>query len=206
MPTTRVDLYTRDANGYHRCDVRGIYPKDTTTFVLRFVGDNMKRVWETLPKRTDFATARKLCLEKELALSNPALNTPSLRRAPVRVLPAPDGRVRIADAIEKYIDACWAENNHVDKTVKVKAQELGRFAEYMRTTRKKEHVADLNRSDMLAYRDWMFKDGYMPWTVVGDLMGATTMLKKNPLFSVKGLLLAEDWPDFPQHRAEAVFG
>jgi|SRR5690349_22295495 len=135
--------------------------------------------------------------EQSPALSNPALNTPSLRRVPVKVLPAPDDRVRIADAIEKYIDACWAENNHVDKTVKVKAQELGRFAEYMRTTRKKEHVADLNRSDMLAYRDWMLKDGYMPWTVVGDLMGATTMLKKTPLLQVKGLLIARIGPTSP---------
>lgn len=196
---TKVSLYTRDSGGYRKTDPRGIYPADRTTFVLRYVGDDMKRVWETLPKNTDFATARKLCLQKELRLSDPALNTPSLHREPTKILPVPtgDGRVRIADAIEKYIDQCWAENNHVAKTVKVKAQELGRFADYMRTTRQKEHVADLNRSDMLAYRDWMFKDGYMPWTVVGDLMGATTMLKKNPLLPVKGLLLAEDWPDFP---------
>ena len=196
---TKVSLYTRDSGGYRKTDPRGIYPADSTTFVLRYVGDDMKRVRETLPKNTDFATARKLCLEKELRLSNPALNTPSLRKEPTKDLPVPagDGRVRIADAIEKYIDQCWAENNHIAKTVKVKAQELGRFAEFCRVQRKKEHVADLNRADMLAYRDWMFKDRYMPWTVTGDLMGVTTMLKRNPLLSVKGLLKSEDWPDFP---------
>ena len=198
MPNNRVNLYTRDANGYHRCDVRGIYPKDTTTFVFRYVGDDMKRVWETLPKNTDFATARKLCLQKELWLGDPVAQTPSIKREPAKAaVPAGDGRVRIADSIEKYIDQCWAENNHVAKTVKVKAQELGRFAEFCREQRKKEHVVDLNRADMLAYRDWMFKEGYMPWTVTGDLMGVTTMLKRNPLLSVKGLLKSEDWPDFP---------
>jgi integrase len=197
MPNTRVNLYTRDANGYHKCDVRGIYPKDTTTFVLRFVGDNMKRVWETLPAGTDFATARKLCLEKELRLSDPAQNTPSLYRAPVKVLPATDGCVRIADAVEKYIDQCWQENNLVAKTIRVKTQELGRFAEFCRVQRKKEHIADLNRADMLAYRDWMFAEGYMPWTVTGDLMSVVTYLKKNPLLAVKGLLTTDDWPDFP---------
>jgi site-specific recombinase XerD len=194
---TTVSLYIRDSRGYRKTDPRGIYPKDRTTFVLRYVGDDMKRVWETLPKNTDFATARKLCLEKELRLSDPALNTPSLKHVPVKVLPASDGRVRIADAIREYIDMLWAENNLVAKTIRVKAQELGRFAEFCRTKRNKEHIADLDRADMLAYRDWMYKQGYMPWTVTGDLMSATTMLKKNPLLPGKGLLTADDWPDFP---------
>ncbi|HEV2289928.1 MAG TPA: site-specific integrase [Candidatus Acidoferrales bacterium] len=195
---TKVSLYTRDERGkYHKTDSRGIYPKDRTSFIIRYTGDNMKRVWETLPKGTDFAGARKLALEKELRLSDPSLNTPSLKRVPVKVIPPLDGRVGIADAAEKYIDLLWAENNHVAKTVRVKAQELRRFAEFCRTQRKKEHVANLDRHDMLAYRDWLYSEGYMPWTVVGDLMSATTMLKKNPLLSVRGLLTSDDWPDFP---------
>ena len=116
-------------------------------------------------------------MEKELGSRSRAEHSVS-KRVPVKVLPAPDGRVRIADAVEEYIDLLWAENNHVAKTVRVKAQELGRFAEFCRVQRKKEQVADLDRYDMLAYRDWMYKDGYMPWTVRGDLMGATTMLKE----------------------------
>ena len=100
---TKVSLYTRDSGGYRKTDPRGIYPADRTTFVLRYVGDDMKRVWETLPKNTNFAAERKLCLEKELRLSNPALNAPSLRKEPTKVqrTPAGDGRVRIADGIEK---------------------------------------------------------------------------------------------------------
>ena len=68
--------------------------------MLRYVGDKMQRGWETLPKGTNSATARKLALEKELRLSNPALNTPSPRRVPMKALadPAGDGRVRIAEA------------------------------------------------------------------------------------------------------------
>ena len=198
MVNTTVSLYTRDERGYRKTDPRGIYPADRTTFVLRYVGDDMKRVWQTLPKNTTFARASRLCLEKELSLGDPAAQTPSIKREATKAAaPAGDGRIRIADAIGKYIDALWAERNHVDKTVKVKTQELGRFAEFCRTQRKKECLADLDRSDMLAYRDWMYSEGYMPWTVVGDLMGATTMLKKNPLMSVTGLLKAEDWPDFP---------
>src|ERR1022692_3022489 len=103
MPNNRVTLYHRDASGYHRCDVRGIFGKDTT-FVLRYVGDKMQRVWETLPKGTDFPTARKLTLEKELRLSDPAQNTPSLKRDPMKVprVTAGDGRVRLADAVQKH--------------------------------------------------------------------------------------------------------
>jgi hypothetical protein len=65
---------------------QGIYPADATKFVLRFVGDKMQRVWETLPNGTDFATARKLCLEKELALASPPE-------------PKPDGSCRLAQLI-----------------------------------------------------------------------------------------------------------
>jgi hypothetical protein len=43
---TKVSLYTRDSGGYRKTDPRGIYPADSTTFVLRYVGDDMKRVWE----------------------------------------------------------------------------------------------------------------------------------------------------------------
>jgi len=195
----RVVLYYRNVSGYHRCDVRGIYPKETTTFVLRYVGMNAKRVWETLPKGTDFAKARKLALEKELFLTSPEGLVPETKaKNPAKIVaPANDGRVRIADAAEKYVDMLWTENNHVAKTVRIKAQELKRFSEFCRVQRKKEHIADLDRYDMLAYRDWLEAEGYMPWTVTGDLMSATTMLKKNPLLPAKSLLTAEDWPDFP---------
>ena len=105
MVNTTVSLYTRDERGYRKTDPRGIYPADRTTFVLRYVGDDMKRVWETLPKNTNFAGARKLCLEKELWLGDPAAQTPSIKREPAKAaVPAGDGRIRIADAIGKYID------------------------------------------------------------------------------------------------------
>jgi integrase len=196
MPNNRVTLYHRDAHGYHRCDVRGIYPSDTTTFVLRYVGDDMKRVWETLPKGTDFATARKLALEKELRLSNPALNTPSLRRVPAKISPAPagDGRVRIAEANDAYIGACWKENNLRARTIKDKATELKRWAEFMKDERKKECVDDIDRADLLEFRDWLFDDGYAPWTVKTNMGTAVTMLKRNPLRHVTGLLKRGDWP------------
>ena len=62
---TKVSLYTRDSGGYRKTDPRGIYPADSTTFVLRYVGDDMKRVWETLPEQLCFghlaAVVRVVC-------------------------------------------------------------------------------------------------------------------------------------------------
>ena len=195
---SKVSLYHRDANGYHRCDPRGIYPADSTTFVLRYEKERDKRTWERLPPGTDFATARRMALEKELFLSSHEGRFPTLkvRLVPMRTdaTPAGDRRIRIAHAIEKYIDALWAEGNQRPRTIKDKAFELGRWAEFTRTERKKEHVEDLVRADLLAFRDWLYKHGYADWTVESNLMSVTTCLKHNPLRQVTHLLKTEDWP------------
>jgi hypothetical protein len=166
MPNNKVTLYTRATDGkYRKADPRGIYGKDTA-FVLRFVGDNMKRTYETLPRGPDFATARRLCLEKELALSNPAQNTPSLKHPPkAHAVPADNGRVRIPDIIDAYVNALWSENNLRARTIKDKTQELRRWAEFMREERKKEFADEIDRADFLRFRDKMFNDGLAAWTV-----------------------------------------
>jgi hypothetical protein len=161
MPNTKVNLYT-------------VTP--TATAAATF-GESTRKTRRRSCRDTS-ATKCSLCGRRcrRAPISRPRGSSPlepgtehavnQLRPDESRRRPG-DGRVRIAEANEAYVNVPWQENNHVAKTVRVKAQELGRFAEFMRTKRKKEHIADLDRSDMLAYRDWMFLEGYMSWTVAG---------------------------------------
>ena len=184
----RVSVYRRDSDGkYHFCDPRGNYSRDTT-FVLRYEAEKGHRVWETLPAGTDHTTARRKALERELVLTG----TPSLSKAQAKPKVVP-GYTRLRDAADAYIDALWAEGNLVAKTIKGKKFELYRWIGWA----KKQHVDELERSDMISFRDRLRAEGLAEWTVESNLMTVITMLKHNPLKQVTGLLKPQDWPEIP---------
>jgi integrase len=62
---------------------------------------------------------------------------------------------------------------------------------------KKQHVEELDRSDMIAFRDKLRVEGLAEWTVESNLMTVITMLKHNPLKQVTGLQKPQDWPEIP---------
>jgi len=189
----RVSVYRRDNDGkYHFCDPRGNYSRDTT-FVLRYEAEKGHRVWETLPAGTDHTTARRKALERELALTG----TPSLSKAQAKPKPLP-GFTRIRDAADKYIDALWAEGNLVPRTIKDKRFELNRWMGWAT----KQHIEELERADLIAFRDRLHSEGLAEWTVKTNMTTVVTMLKHNPLKQITGLLKPEDWPDIEDTEPE----
>jgi integrase len=127
-------------------------------------------------------------LERELALTG----TPSLSKAQAKPKVVP-GYSRLRDAADAYIDALWAEGNLVAKTIKGKKFELYRWIGWA----KKQHVDELERSDMISFRDRLRAEGLAEWTVESNLMTVITMLKHNPLKRVTGVLKPQDWPEIP---------
>jgi hypothetical protein len=189
----RVSVYRRASDGkYHYCDPRGNYSRDAT-FVLRYKEEKGHRVWETLPAGTDHTTARRKALERELALTG----TPSLSKAQAKPKPLP-GFTRIRDAADKYIDGLWAEGNLVPRTIKDKRFELNRWMGW--TT--KQHIEELERADLIAFRDRLRSEGLAEWTVKTNMTTIVTMLKHNPLKQITGLLKPEDWPDIEDTEPE----
>ena len=152
----RVSVYRRDSNGkYHKCDPRGNYSRDTT-FVLRYAAEGDRRVWETLPPGIDHTTARRKAMEREIELYSP----PTVFKVTAKPKPLP-GFTKIRDAADKYLDALWAERNLTPKTIKGKKFELYRWMGW--TT--KQHIEELGRDDMIAFRDRLRAEGFADWTV-----------------------------------------
>ncbi len=109
MSHTKVAVYRRDSTGYHKCVPQGIYPTNTTHFHLRYEVQKGKRTYERLPDGTDYKSAVRAALRKELSFEE----VPSLqakRVAPTAV--AITGLTPIQSAVEVYLDALWAEGNY----------------------------------------------------------------------------------------------
>jgi hypothetical protein len=148
---TTAAVYRRDRDGkYHKCDPRGVYPRNDTTFVLRYEAERGRRVWETLLAGTDHVTVRRAALEKEFALTG----TPSLSKAPAKPKAVP-GFTRIRDAPDAYIDALWAEGNLAPRTIKDKRTEIDRWIGWCG----KQHVEELDCSDLIAFRERLRSEG-----------------------------------------------
>lgn len=193
--TRRVALYSRDNKGYHFADPRALFVLGTK-FYLRFEMDGTRQ-WEALPKGTNHKEARKLLLDKEIELENQMVIVPGLKQAP----PKPSvisGYTSIHSAIDAYIDALWAEGNLRAKTIKGKKFELYRWMGWC----SKQFMEQLDRSDMIAFRDRLLGEGLADWTVESNMMSVTTMLKHNPLRSVVGLVKPQDWVEIPDSEPE----
>jgi len=83
MSHTKVVVYRRDATGYHKCVPQGIYPANTTQFHLRYEVQKGKRTYKRLPDGTDYRSAMRAALQKELSFEE----VPSLQAK--RVVPKP---------------------------------------------------------------------------------------------------------------------
>jgi integrase len=188
MPHTKVAVYRRDSQGkYHKCVPQGIYPASSTTFVLRYEIERGKRTWEKLAPGTDYKSAVRAALQKELTLDE----VPSLAMARLpKVAVVPNGLTPIRAAVDTYIDALWADGNLTSRTIKDKKFELYRWID--RCT--KAHIEQIDRADLIAFRDSLRKEGLAEWTVKTNLTSVVTMLKHNPLKHVASVLRREDWP------------
>jgi hypothetical protein len=101
------------------------------------------------------------------------------------------GFTRIRGAADAYIDALWAEGNLAPKTIKDKRTEIDCWIGWCG----KQHVEELDRSDLIAFRERLRSEGLAEWTVKTKMTTVVTMLKYNPKKQVTGLLKHEDWPE-----------
>jgi integrase len=186
MSHTKVAVYRRDSTGYHKCVPQGIYSANTTQFHLRYEVQRGKRTFERLPDGTDYKSAVRAALRKELSFEEvPALQAKRVVPEPVAIT----GLTPIQSAVDAYLDGLWAEGNLRSKTIKGKKFELSRWMGWCA----KRHVEELDRSDLIAFRDRLIAEGFANWTVGSNMMTVTTMLKHNPLRSITGLLKPQDW-------------
>jgi len=58
-------------------------------------------------------------------------------------------------------------------------------------------VEQINRTDLITYRNHLLDAGKASVTALNKMMIVSTWLKKNTVVSITGLLKAEDWPDKP---------
>jgi integrase len=187
MPHTKVAVYRRDSTGYHKCVPQGVYPANKTQFHLRYEIQKGRRTYERLPDGTDYKRAVRTALQKEISLDE----VPSLpfKTKPLPKPAASPGLTPISAAVEAYLDGLWAEGNLRAKTIKGKKFELTRWIGWCA----KRHVEELDRSDLIAFRNRLIAEGFASWTVESNMMTVTTMLKHNPLRSIAGLLKPQDW-------------
>jgi integrase/recombinase XerD len=100
-----VSLYVRRKDdSYQKCGPKTVYVLGTT-FVLRYETEGRRR-WEKLPSGIDYAAAKRLALEKELALyrsENPEKRQESVQ--PLQPKPkAPEpGTLALDQAIDRYL-------------------------------------------------------------------------------------------------------
>lgn len=84
-------------------------------------------------------------------------------------------------------------NRRPERSIRSKKSELEEFAKFCG----KVCVEQISRADLVSYRNHLLDAGRADVTVLNKLMSVSTWLKKNPIFSVTGLLKAEDWPKKP---------
>src|SRR5579872_3899088 len=137
MSHTKVAVYRRDSTGYHKCVPQGIYPANITQFHLRYEVQRGKRAYERLPDGTDYKSAVRAALRKELSFEE-VLSLQAKRLVPKPV--AITGLTPIQSAVETYLDALWAEGNLRSKTIKGKKFELYRWMGWCA----KRHIEELD--------------------------------------------------------------
>jgi integrase len=99
---------------------------------------------------------------------------------------------RIPDIIVAYLSDLRL-NRRPEKSIRSRKTELEEFAKFSG----KVYVEEINRADLIEYRNHILDAGKAQVTVLNKLMSITTWLKKNTVVSIVGLLKAEDWPKKP---------
>jgi integrase len=200
MKSQKVTIYIRlcgePGRPFERLKVRNPRQCGARDYYCLRVGGKWEFFAEHDPARKDLneALRRKGEREHELRVGVAAPLIPQRSVAPSAV----DGDSAIRHAITKYIDALYAENNNVPKTIQGKKFELERWADKCPTQR----LEGVTRQHLIAFRDWMSEDGFADWTVASNLMTVVTFLKHNPVKSVVGLLKSEDWPEIEDTEPE----
>ena len=128
--------------------------------------------------------------ESELGLQKPVAVPIPITAKPIRA--------KITYAADAYIADLYREKNLTPRTIKDKRLELNRWLGW--TT--KQHIEELTRADLLAFRDRLRSEGLAEWTVQTNLTSVVTMLKRNPLKQVIGLLKAQDCPEIEDTQPE----
>lgn len=183
---TSVSLYTRINGKYTIAPMRGIYAEGTV-FVLRYEKDR-RRVWETLDAK-DFAEARKLCLEKELALASPP--QPKPLRPAVKTLPAVHAdSTNLSAAIDRHIDALWSEGELMPKTIRQKQQILRQFASANPAI---ASANEIGRPDLMQYKDRLMSEGNAERTANNKLVHVVSFLHA---CGMRDILTKKDWRSF----------
>ena len=100
--------------------------------------------------------------------------------------------------MDAYINDLYREKNLMPRTIADKRFELNGWMGW--TT--KQHIEELNRADLLAFRDRLRAEGLAEWTVQTNLTSVVTMLKRNPLKQITGLLKRQDWPEIEDTQPE----
>ena len=195
-PVKSVSLYHRLPNGrYEYCVSQGIYIKGTK-FVLRLYEAGHRR-WEPLPEGIDYASAKRMALEKGAALQGSpiaASHQPTVKAASV------PGKTRLRDVVDSYINKLYADDNLVRKTIQGKQFELKRWLSLCPKT----HFEELTREDLIAFRNYLKAEDYEKWTINSNLMSIVTCLKQSPLTKAayKPLLETKDWMEIPDSEPD----
>lgn len=107
--------------------------------------------------------------------------------------PEVQGRVTIQAAITAYIERL-RRNKKYEPTVKAKQSELAEFARFCR----RRFMDQLTHDDMIDYREHLKGKKLQDQTVFNKLICIVTWQRRNPLFSITGLL---DFPDdYPEQK------
>ena len=86
MSHTKVAVYRRDSTGNHKCVPQGIYPANITQFHLRYEVQRGKRTFERLADGTDYKSAVRAALRKELSFEDvPSLQAKGVAPKPVAI-------------------------------------------------------------------------------------------------------------------------
>jgi integrase len=178
----KVSLYTRTDGKYRLTDSRAFYAEGTV-FILRYEKDR-KRVWETLDAK-DFASARRMALERELALASGAQPKPKPESAGNK---APENSLSIA--IDKHIDSLYAEGEHKTKTIKSKQTILREFAAWAVVNAAGRGPDQIGRPDLMAWRDKLMKQGQSERTAINKRIHVVAFLRA---CGVRGILTKKDW-------------
>lgn len=97
---------------------------------------------------------------------------------------------RIPDVIAAYL-ADLRLNRRPERSINSKKTDLNEFAQFCGKT----YIEQINRTDILNYRNSLLDAGKAPVTALNKMMTIVTWLKKNPIISITGLLKQEDWPE-----------
>jgi integrase len=180
MANLKVVIKVREKGGTRRW--LNATEKSGGSFYIQFCeGSKAKPVF--IGTNYDEAVAAKIRKERELFAASKNLLVPET--------PTPETKKyhRIDAVILAYL-ADLKLSGFPEKTIKAKKFELGEFVKSCG----KMYVEQINRVDLLTYKNNLKDAGKQDVTIYNKLMNVSTWLKKNTVVPITGLLRSTDWP------------